>query len=158
MAELLIRVQASSNPEASEVGDIIAICPDGHVWGKSEGLPEYCVIKLPNLKVSDIDYLKSPLISNVDSEISLRIDKGIWENQLHKDKMLTNLSFINTPVSIPQEDNTYLVMGKVSTSKLAKRRKYKIPISLVQEQLDNKESIITIDKKDLLSNILEKTL
>ena len=33
MAEILVRAQASGNPAASEVGDIIVIRPDGHKWG-----------------------------------------------------------------------------------------------------------------------------
>lgn len=63
MAEFLIRAQASSNPAASEIGDIIIIRPDGHVWGNAECLPEYLVVKLPQIDYETVKHYKAALIS-----------------------------------------------------------------------------------------------
>lgn len=61
MAEFLIRAQASSNPAASEIGDIIIIRPDGHVWGNAECLPEYLVVKLPRVDYETVKQYKAAL-------------------------------------------------------------------------------------------------
>jgi predicted ABC-type ATPase len=61
MAEFLVRAQASTNKAASEVGDIIIVRPDGHEWGKAECLPEYIVIKLPDVKIEDVKKFEESL-------------------------------------------------------------------------------------------------
>lgn len=61
MAEFLIRAQASKNPAASEVGDIIIVRPDGHKWGKCECLPEYLVVKFPDIKTETVKQYEEQL-------------------------------------------------------------------------------------------------
>lgn len=61
MAEFLIRAKASDNPSASEVGDIIIVRPDGHVWGKAECLPEYLVVKVPTIEYFQVQKFESNL-------------------------------------------------------------------------------------------------
>lgn len=58
MAEILIKaVDAThSDPEKDAVGcykrgDMVVVAPDGHVWGKEEGLPKFVVVKVPGLSV-----------------------------------------------------------------------------------------------------------
>ena len=77
MAEFLIRAQASKNPAASEVGDIIIVRPDGHEWGKCECLPEYIVVKVPDIKVADVKRFEECLteineLTNVNTMLKRR--------------------------------------------------------------------------------------
>lgn len=61
MAEFLVRAQASTNPSASEVGDIIIVRPDGHVWGNAECLPEYLVVKVPTISYEQVQKFEHSL-------------------------------------------------------------------------------------------------
>lgn len=71
MAEFLIRAQASKNEKASQVGDIIVVRPDGHEWGKCECLPEYIVVKVPDIKVEDVKKFEERL-TEVDELTSVQ--------------------------------------------------------------------------------------
>lgn len=62
MAEFLVRAQASSNPKASEIGDIVSVQPDGHTWGNAECLPEYLIVKLPNISFDTIKHFREQLL------------------------------------------------------------------------------------------------
>ena len=68
MAEFLVRAKASDNPAASEVGDIIIVKPDGASWGKAECLPEYLVIKLPNISIDAVLKFQDALIDRTDAK------------------------------------------------------------------------------------------
>jgi len=52
-AELLVKAKPSWNGKGKEVGDVVVVRPNGHVWGKSECLPSYIVIKIPDLSYED---------------------------------------------------------------------------------------------------------
>jgi len=51
MAELLIRLKNNTHPDAVKDrmcykrGDIVVVMPDGHQWGRAEGLPDFAVIR-----------------------------------------------------------------------------------------------------------------
>ena len=52
MAELLIKAQDNPGDERqAKRGDLIAVMPDGHKWGKGEGAPDYRVVKHPGVPV-----------------------------------------------------------------------------------------------------------
>lgn len=54
-----------------EIGDIVVIRPNGWVWGREECLPDYYIIKVPNLTVEDAKYLEQNL-EDVDGNILKR--------------------------------------------------------------------------------------
>lgn len=59
-------------------GDIIAVRPDGWVWGKKEGLPDFIIVKVPSLSYQEaLDY-KKDVEENVDivKHSRFRINKG----------------------------------------------------------------------------------
>ncbi len=51
MAELLIRLRDNTHTDPAKDrmcykrGDIVVVMPDGHQWGRAEGLPDFAVIK-----------------------------------------------------------------------------------------------------------------
>ena len=47
----------------SQVGDVIAVRPDGWEWGKEEGLPNYIVVKVPDIKYEDAKKYEEPFIN-----------------------------------------------------------------------------------------------
>lgn len=50
----------------SQIGDIIVVRPDGWPWGKCECLPDFVIIKLPNVKAEDIKHYEQPLMDTTD--------------------------------------------------------------------------------------------
>lgn len=76
MAELLILAFDTSNRDAAldvfayKKGHIISVQPDNHKWGKEECLPKFYVVKLPDVRVEDVQkYLESKvdLLSEVEA-------------------------------------------------------------------------------------------
>ena len=45
--------QKQSYEARSQIGDIIVVRSDGWKWGKEECLPNFVIIKIPNLKIED---------------------------------------------------------------------------------------------------------
>lgn len=73
MCEILVRavdgisIDPASNPLR---GMPVVVMPDGHAWGSGERLPEYIIIKLPSVPVSDIKQYVSrweTVTTNVDA-------------------------------------------------------------------------------------------
>lgn len=62
MAEILIKAVSARhwNPEKElracyHAGDPVVVMPDGHAWGKEEGLPLFWVLKIPGVAVSRVE-------------------------------------------------------------------------------------------------------
>lgn len=58
MCEVLVRAVDGTcqDPTANPLkGFPVVVKPDGHVWGNGERLPEYVVIKIPNISVSQVE-------------------------------------------------------------------------------------------------------
>jgi len=60
MAEFLVKAVDSTNRDpikdqrgCYKRGDVVVVMPDGHKWGKEEGLPKFAIIKIPGLSVKD---------------------------------------------------------------------------------------------------------
>jgi hypothetical protein len=56
MAEFLIKAQSMTHTDPTKDargcykrGDIVAVFPDGHTWGRLETLPKFVVVKVPGL-------------------------------------------------------------------------------------------------------------
>jgi len=61
MAELLIKAVDATIPDPTKDqrgcykrGDIVVVMPDGHTWGKEEGLPKFVIVKIPGLSVAAV--------------------------------------------------------------------------------------------------------
>ena len=46
--------QKDSYNARTQIGDIIVVRPDGWQWGKEENLPNFVVIKLPNISIEQV--------------------------------------------------------------------------------------------------------
>jgi len=90
MAELLIRAKSSSNPSATEVGDIIVVRSDGWEWGRCECPPEYIIVKLPNIKEADIKYYEDSLMDNTDPKNPIMLKRA---------KYAVDTTIVNTCIS-----------------------------------------------------------
>lgn len=67
MAELLLkRTQATNSDKIKQdrgcygPGDIVVAMPDGHTWGKEEGLPKFWIIRCPEIPQEKLEYYISP--------------------------------------------------------------------------------------------------
>lgn len=59
MAELLVKASDATNPDPAKDqrgcykrGDVVCVRPDGHEWGRLEGLPRFVVVKVPGVSVA----------------------------------------------------------------------------------------------------------
>lgn len=63
-------------------GDIIAIYPDGHVWGRLECLPDFVVVKIPTVPYSETiahycDTLEEPTTKKLFKRRKFRVPENI---------------------------------------------------------------------------------
>lgn len=73
MAEVLVKAVSVSHTDpvkdargCYKVGDPVVVMPDGHVWGVSEGLPNFWIVKVPGATVAELEgYLVSILAGSV---------------------------------------------------------------------------------------------
>jgi len=87
MAELLVRAKAhwmddltqkdvdkmsveekQSYEARSQIGDIVVVRPDGWPWGKCECLPDFIVVKVPDLAIEDAQKYEESLMDNSNEE------------------------------------------------------------------------------------------
>jgi len=57
-------------------GDIIVVKPDGHIWGKEEGLPKFVVVKIPGATTEQTQKYLSPEINALALEETLT--RRLW--------------------------------------------------------------------------------
>ena len=78
MAEFLVMAVNTFNPNHDaakdkqamfKIGDFVIDMPDGHPWGKEEGLPHFCVVKVPGLPVETSQQYTQSWKDNFDYEI-----------------------------------------------------------------------------------------
>jgi len=74
MAEFLVMAKSNthSDPNKDQTGcykrgDIVVVKPDGHEWGKLEGLPNFVVIKVPGLNHEVATKYLDPEIDPLDN-------------------------------------------------------------------------------------------
>ena len=67
-ASLLVQAKDSPFPDGAKKGDIIVVRGDEWVWGTEECLPNYVVIKLPGVPVSEASKYEEPLTEEVQVE------------------------------------------------------------------------------------------
>ena len=59
MAEILIKAKDFVNPDpeldkfAYKRGHVVCVMPDGHPWGKKECLPDFVVLKVPDMTIEE---------------------------------------------------------------------------------------------------------
>lgn len=80
MAELLVLNFDTSNRDATrdvfayKAGHVISIQPDGHEWGKEECLPKFQIIKLPDVKVDEVQkYMQAKMSTLGDATEAIAI-------------------------------------------------------------------------------------
>ncbi len=70
MCEILVKLVDQTYPTDSvkdaagcyKRGDPVVIMPDGHEWGREEGLPKFIVVKVPGISVANaMQYVTSTL-------------------------------------------------------------------------------------------------
>ena len=74
-AEFLVIQKSGSHYTHAKAGDIVAVRPDGHKWGKKECLPLFKVVKKPEMKYEDAKVYEQSLTEEVDVEIEGKIEK-----------------------------------------------------------------------------------
>lgn len=121
MAELLVKAVSATHPDpikdaqgCYKRGDIVDVRPDGFEWGKSEGLPNFVVIKVPGVDHTSNKHLMQPHQeqstekdpkSGKDKPVTKTLKRRLWNVQLDHE-------------SIPQNvKDTLKTTGKVTVTK-----------------------------------------
>ena len=60
--------QKKSRNARIQLGDIVVVRPDGWVWGREECLPNYLVVKLPQLTVEQVEHFTQSLMGEPDAQ------------------------------------------------------------------------------------------
>ena len=60
--------QKKSREARIQLGDIVVVKPDGWVWGREECLPNYLVVKLPQLSVETVEHFTQSLMGEPNAE------------------------------------------------------------------------------------------
>jgi len=61
-------IKKASRNARIELGDIVVIKSNGWTWGNEEGLPNYYILKVPNLTIEDASHLTQSLVDDSDPE------------------------------------------------------------------------------------------
>jgi len=87
-----------------QLGDIVVIKPNGWVWGREETLPNYYIIKVPNISVEEAEYATQSLMDNTDPEKPVMLKKRKYQIPQQIINQLNN----NDGVITTQVDSTWL--------------------------------------------------
>ena len=82
-AEFLVIQKSGSHYTHAKAGDIVAVRPDGHKWGKKECLPLFKVVKKPEMKYEDAKVYEQSLTEEVDVVVD---KKTIKEQRVVRDR------------------------------------------------------------------------
>ena len=75
MAELLIRLKDNTHADpvkdrmCYKQGDVVVVKPDGHVWGRAEGLPDFAVIQTDRTVAEMERYIAVHEISQTETRV-----------------------------------------------------------------------------------------
>lgn len=58
-----------------EIGDIVVIKPNGWEWGREETLPNYYIVKVPNVTVEQAQYAVESLTDTTDPDNPVMLKK-----------------------------------------------------------------------------------
>jgi hypothetical protein len=68
MAECLVKAISVTNIDpvkdirgCYKSGDVVVVMPDGHLWGASEGLPNFWIVKVPGATVAQLEIYLDPV-------------------------------------------------------------------------------------------------
>jgi len=87
-----------------QLGDIVVIKPNGWTWGREETLPNYYIIKVPNISVEEAEYATQALMDNTDPDNPVTLKKRKYQIPQSIINQLDN----NDGVITTQVDSTWL--------------------------------------------------
>ena len=62
----------------TQLGDIVVIRPDGWEWGREEGLPNFVLVKIPDMTVEEAKQYEDSIMDNTDPEHSKLLRFRKW--------------------------------------------------------------------------------
>ena len=107
-AELLVQAKDSPFDTGAKKGDIIVVRPDGWKWGKEECLPNYIVVKIPDIKYDDAKVYEQPLYKTK----TVTIDSKSVEQEVLVKKRKYNIDALKVEQSITAESSVLSVASK----------------------------------------------
>jgi len=102
--DALSESERKSRETRIQLGDIVIIKPDGWNWGNEECLPNYIIVKLPQIDVETVKYLRQSLYDLTDEDNPVLIKKRKWRvpDAYMQQALLNGDSFITIMLSNQQ--------------------------------------------------------
>jgi len=164
--------QRQSYEARSQIGDVIVVRPDGWKWGKEECLPNFVVIKMPDVTMEEAKKYEEQMQDTKEVTREMTMLKSEY-NTLVKDGKLTEkatamMSLAKVPTITATKsvetakgtEQSYTLNATVKDRYLKRLRKYQVPKEVVDEIKLSKSSNTTVESKNLTSfiaNITDKT-
>jgi hypothetical protein len=123
-AELLIQAVDSPFEDGAKKGDIIVVRPDGWVWGTSECLPQYVVVKM----------------AGVTEEYAKKYEESLTE-QVAKVAPMVNVAPVKGGKILEAPVEDLKIAPQEMTSNIVRARKYSIPREDVDAMISKEESV-----------------
>ena len=127
----------------SQIGDIIVVRPDGWKWGKEECLPNFVVIKMPDVTMEEAKKYEEQIMAEKEVAREMTMLKSEYDT-LVKDGKLTEkatgmMSFAKVPTIIATKsvetakgtEQECKINATVNERYLKRLRKYQIPKEVI---------------------------
>lgn len=154
----------------SQIGDIIAIYPNGICKENPSPNSDYVIIKVPNLTMEEAEKYKETITAKKEVAREITVLKSEYDT-LVKDGTLTEkgssmMSFAKVPTitstkSVETAKGTeqeYTINATINEIYLKKLRKYQVPKDFI-EKIDNSKTIVIGEKETekFINNIIDKS-
>ena len=96
----------------TQLGDIVVIRPDGWVWGREEGLPNFVLVKIPDMTVEEAKQYENSITEEYE------IDGRTQRRLLRFREYFLKPSWVNTIIS---QGGVYTINKSVVTNYVEKK-------------------------------------
>jgi hypothetical protein len=120
----------------SQVGDVIVVRGDDHVWGGAEGLPDFVVIKIPDVKEGDVKHYEETLDNVKDVANTIEVSKTQWDSLSAKTAIMAEQKIKSYTVAETKTES-YILDAVVEQEYMYRRRKHAIDSTVFKQAVDN---------------------
>lgn len=99
----------------SQEGDIIVVRPDGWVWGKEECLPNFVIIKIPDLKIEDAMKYQESLMDGINYQNPVLLKQRKY--QIPKAVIDNARQLSQTNISVSKQQSTTFISNIIQKTK-----------------------------------------
>ena len=141
----------------TQLGDIVVIRPDGWEWGREECLPNFILVKIPDMTVEEAKQYEDSIMGIGEYDWSIRIAKEKWDSAQDKTALFPEIEFKTTPSIISETADEYVIGAIVFRSKMFRFRKHFLKPTWVNTII-SQGGVYTINKATVINYIEAKVI